>query len=153
MATKVRRGFKVIPVTTEDIGAVVVRGPDWRWDEQDYGALYGVINKKSAHTEDGWVDVTWYNAGHAKTNRNSYRWENYQDLAYYNPDNKQVIPGKTKTPKPEGDELPTGVYPAEFVQWIIDASKERIHFTEKTLTETYTLEVLYSIYKQEKQQS
>lgn len=154
MATKVKRGFKVIPVTTEDIGAVVVRGPDWEWDEQDYGALYGVIGKKASYTEGGWANVTWYNAGHMKVNRNSYRWEHYQDLAYYNPDDKHGIPGKTKTPTPKSttDELPGGLYPAEFVQWIIDASKERIHFTGKTLTETYTLDVLYSIYKQEKQQ-
>jgi len=151
MATKVKRGFKVVPVTTEDIGAVVVRGPEWHYNEQDRRAMYGVTEKKSSH---GWMKVTWYNAYHKETNHNSYEWLERHDLAYYNPDKKYTIPGKGTTTKVESDDLPGTVYPEAFVQWILDyATKETINFTTQTLAEAYTLDVLYSIYKQEKQTS
>ena len=153
MATKVKRGFKVVPVTTEDIGAVVVRGPDWHYNDQDHGAMYG-ITEESDHNSSKWLKVTWYNAHHKKTGRNSYEWGERHDLAYYNPDDKYTIPGKGTTTKVESDDLPGTVYPEAFVQWILDyATKETINFTTQTLAEAYTLDVLYSIYKQEKQTS
>lgn len=42
-------------VTTVDIGAIVKRGPDWKWDNQD-GHGYGKIASESL---PGWVMVYW----------------------------------------------------------------------------------------------
>uniref|UniRef100_A0A1I7V093 E3 ubiquitin-protein ligase n=1 Tax=Caenorhabditis tropicalis TaxID=1561998 RepID=A0A1I7V093_9PELO len=45
----------------------VVRGKDWRWDDQDGGE--GKFGRITSPPENGWVDVTWEN-GHS----NSYRF-------------------------------------------------------------------------------
>lgn len=45
-------------VTELNIGLKVVRGRDWKWDEQDRGSEYGVIIGKGR--EEGWARVCWY---------------------------------------------------------------------------------------------
>jgi hypothetical protein len=63
------------------IGKRVVRGPTWKWDDQDGGKEEGVIIKLDGTT--GWVNVTWETAG-----ENSYRMGKdskgnfYQDLEF-----------------------------------------------------------------------
>ncbi|CAI5448918.1 unnamed protein product [Caenorhabditis angaria] len=51
----------------ETKGAKVIRGKDWRWDDQDGGE--GKIGKIVRGPESGWVDVVWEN-GYS----NSYRY-------------------------------------------------------------------------------
>ena len=49
------------------VGAKVVRGPDWKWGEQDGGSgKHGVVTKVQS---DGWVGVQWENG-----RNNNYRW-------------------------------------------------------------------------------
>jgi hypothetical protein len=41
-----------------EVGDKVVRGPDWKWKEQDGGA--GTVGTVEAEVdEDGWVKVRW----------------------------------------------------------------------------------------------
>ena len=41
-----------------EVGDKVVRGPDWKWDEQDGGAgTVGTVVEEGI--SDGWVSVRW----------------------------------------------------------------------------------------------
>jgi hypothetical protein len=44
-------------VKFEDVGAKVVRGPDWKWKDQDKGSIYGIILPNAS--SKGWVSVDW----------------------------------------------------------------------------------------------
>jgi hypothetical protein len=45
-------------VNTKVVGMRVMRGPDWKWGDQDggMGSIGTVTDKKS---DDGWVSVKW----------------------------------------------------------------------------------------------
>ncbi len=46
-------------VSTKVVGMRVMRGPDWKWDDQDGGkGSYGTVQNESANGE-GWVVVKW----------------------------------------------------------------------------------------------
>ncbi len=66
-------------VTMKDFkgGAKVVRGPDWKWSDQDGGAGNTGILAQSLDS-DGWVSVRWTGEG-----SNKYRVANAKDLLYH----------------------------------------------------------------------
>ena len=66
-------------VTKQDFkgGATVVRGPDWKWSDQDGGAGNTGILAQSLDS-DGWVSVHWTGGG-----SNRYRVATAQDLRYH----------------------------------------------------------------------
>jgi hypothetical protein len=66
-------------VTKKDFkgGAKVVRGPDWKWSDQDGGAGNTGILAQSIDS-DGWVSVRWTGEG-----SNKYRVANAKDLLYH----------------------------------------------------------------------
>ena len=82
--TNLRKQRKLVKAQLKNVqpNARVVRGPDWKWNEQDAnteGTITNIIN-------NGWVDVVWDNGS-----SNSYRMgaENKFDLKLspnYNPD-------------------------------------------------------------------
>lgn len=47
-------------VKFKDVGAKVVRGPDWEWKDQDKGSVYGIINSDEQSSLN-WVSVDWIN--------------------------------------------------------------------------------------------
>lgn len=47
-------------VKFKDVGAKVVRGPDWDWTDQDKGSVYGIINSDEWSSLN-WVSVDWIN--------------------------------------------------------------------------------------------
>ena len=49
-------------------GDKVVRGSDWKWDDQDGGS--GNVGEVKAVKESGWVTVQWSR----KTKPGDYRW-------------------------------------------------------------------------------
>ena len=66
----------LIPITTPapttlptiKIGDIVVRGPDWEWNDQDGGeGCKGIV--LSDPDSQGWVKVVWSEQG-----ENNYRW-------------------------------------------------------------------------------
>lgn len=68
--------FEHKPVTEPKIGDRVMRGPDWKWGNQDnngYGTVTGV---GSPH---GWVKVKWHNDS---SNKYKYRYKEALDLFY-----------------------------------------------------------------------
>lgn len=56
------------------VGTRVVRGPHWRWRDQDGGA--GQVGQVRMIHDDGWVGVVWTNGNNA-----IYRWGHYYDKA------------------------------------------------------------------------
>jgi hypothetical protein len=156
MATRVKKGSAKVSVKHQDMGAVVVRGRDWSWLEQDAGALYGVIHDTGAPPRD-WVSVTWYDMCHnVIDNYHMYRvgHGDYYDLYYYDADDiygVNVI-GKEMTviTDESSDDLPGNMYPEDFVKWIIRESLERqVKGLNQNFAEVYTVEVLYQIYQDE----
>lgn len=69
-------------VTTVDVGAKVIRGPDWEYEDQDKGSVYGIIKSDS---KNGWVTVEWISKDGKVVNSNVYRIGNDDkyDLCYY----------------------------------------------------------------------
>ena len=49
------------------IGTRVVRGPDWKWGDQDAAGAVGTVIADLG--DDGWIRVQWNNG-----ETNSYRW-------------------------------------------------------------------------------
>ena len=45
-------------VKFKDVGAKVVRGPGWKWKDQDKGSVYGVITSEELGSL-AWVSVDW----------------------------------------------------------------------------------------------
>jgi hypothetical protein len=45
-------------VKFKDVGAKVVRGPDWEWKDQDKDSVYGIINS-AEWSSLNWVSVDW----------------------------------------------------------------------------------------------
>jgi hypothetical protein len=51
------------------LGAKVIRGPDWKWDDQDGGdGKEGTLKELETGSSDGWCRVEWDSGG-----SNSYR--------------------------------------------------------------------------------
>jgi len=69
-------------VTTVDVGAKVIRGPDWDHGDQDKDSVYGIIKGKSI---DGWVKVHWVSEDGKVLHSNGYRagYDGKYDLCYY----------------------------------------------------------------------
>ncbi|XP_055917431.1 E3 ubiquitin-protein ligase Ufd4 isoform X1 [Eupeodes corollae] len=85
---KIRRERRQIRAQLKHItkGARVVRGVDWRWDDQD-GSSEGTV---TGEIHNGWIDVKWDHGV-----RNSYRMgaEGKYDLKLTNCDNLSVLEG------------------------------------------------------------
>lgn len=85
---KIRRERRQIRAQLKHIttGARVVRGVDWRWDDQD-GCCEGTV---TGEIHNGWIDVKWDHGV-----RNSYRMgaEGKYDLKLANCDNLSVFEG------------------------------------------------------------
>ncbi|XP_075151574.1 ubiquitin fusion-degradation 4-like isoform X2 [Haematobia irritans] len=85
---KIRRERRQIRAQLKHIttGARVVRGVDWRWDDQD-GSCEGTV---TGEIHDGWIDVKWDHGV-----RNSYRMgaEGKYDLKLANSDNVSMFEG------------------------------------------------------------
>ena len=71
----------MIPVEEQlPVGTLVVRGPDWKWGNQDGGEgnIGEVIENRDS---DDWISVKWANG-----NKNAYRqpkcWSSARDLCY-----------------------------------------------------------------------
>ncbi len=154
MPTKVKIGSAKISVKHKDIGAVVVRGRDWDYSNQEKNALYGVITDAS---DRKWVNVIWYDEHHeAVDTTHIYRVGASEkfDLYYYDADDiygvnllgKEVVSVTDEL----GDDLPGNMYPEDFVKWIIRESLERqVKGLNQNFAEVYTVEVLYQIYQDE----
>lgn len=87
---KIRKERRQIRAQLKHIitGARVVRGVDWRWDDQD-GCCEGTV---TGEIHNGWIDVKWDHGG-----RNSYRMgaEGKYDLKLANCDNLSMFEGGT----------------------------------------------------------
>ena len=85
---KIRRERRQIRAQLKHIttGARVVRGVDWRWDDQD-GCCEGTV---TGEIHNGWIDVKWDHGV-----RNSYRMgaEGKYDLKLANSDNISMFEG------------------------------------------------------------
>uniref|UniRef100_W8ARD3 E3 ubiquitin-protein ligase n=1 Tax=Ceratitis capitata TaxID=7213 RepID=W8ARD3_CERCA len=85
---KIRKERRQIRAQLKHIttGARVVRGVDWRWDDQD-GCCEGTV---TGEIHNGWIDVKWDHGG-----RNSYRMgaEGKYDLKLANCDNLSMFEG------------------------------------------------------------
>jgi hypothetical protein len=74
-------------VTFKDVGAKVVRGPDWAWYEQDRDSEYGIITDRKV--QDNWCDVKWMSKTGFCLSYNYYRIGDPEDdglrydLCYY----------------------------------------------------------------------
>ncbi|XP_055386638.1 E3 ubiquitin-protein ligase Ufd4 isoform X2 [Condylostylus longicornis] len=88
---KIRRERRQIRAQLKHIttGARVVRGVDWRWEDQDGGGGEGTV---TGEIHNGWIDVKWDHGV-----RNSYRMgaEGKYDLKLANCDNLSVLEGGT----------------------------------------------------------
>lgn len=80
-------------VTQENlvIGAKVLRGPDWSYNNQDKNSIYG-ITEGITDIDNDYVRVSWYDKNLKVTNSNSYRIgiENNYDLIYYESDHSYL---------------------------------------------------------------
>lgn len=56
------------------VGTRVVRGPDWKWYDQDGGGIGTVISELA---EDGWIRIQW-----ATGDMNSYRYNILSECLY-----------------------------------------------------------------------
>ncbi|XP_036321102.1 E3 ubiquitin-protein ligase Ufd4 isoform X1 [Rhagoletis pomonella] len=87
---KIRKERRQIRAQLKHIttGARVVRGVDWRWDDQD-GCCEGTV---TGEIHNGWIDVKWDHGG-----RNAYRMgaEGKYDLKLANCDNLSMFEGGT----------------------------------------------------------
>ncbi|XP_067621577.1 E3 ubiquitin-protein ligase Ufd4 isoform X2 [Eurosta solidaginis] len=90
LEAKIRKERRQIRAQLKHIttGARVVRGVDWRWDDQD-GCCEGTV---TGEIHNGWIDVKWDHGG-----RNSYRMgaEGKYDLKLANCDNLSMFEGGT----------------------------------------------------------
>ncbi|GAB0092249.1 E3 ubiquitin-protein ligase Ufd4 [Sergentomyia squamirostris] len=99
---KIRRERRQIRAQLKHItsGARVVRGVDWRWDDQDGPQCEGTV---TGEIHNGWIDVKWDHGV-----RNSYRMgaEGKYDLKLANCDSLMMEPGNSLIPlstKKSGD--------------------------------------------------
>jgi hypothetical protein len=78
------------PVMEIDLGAKVVRGPDWEYHGQDRGAEYGVIIGVAG--PPGWANVRWYTKEGKPLGTNIYRTgaAGAIDLSYYEEVNNET---------------------------------------------------------------
>ncbi|XP_055709356.1 E3 ubiquitin-protein ligase Ufd4 isoform X3 [Phlebotomus papatasi] len=95
MEAKIRRERRQIRAQLKHItsGARVVRGVDWRWDDQDgHPPCEGTV---SGEIHNGWIDVKWDHGV-----RNSYRMgaEGKYDLKLANCDSLMMEPGNSLIP-------------------------------------------------------
>lgn len=85
------KGRIKVPVTTIDIGAKVVPGPDFvdLWKDQVDKAVYGIITRLHDRSNERmqWLNVTWYNQHDEITDDSHVYWIQPKDelyaLAYY----------------------------------------------------------------------
>jgi len=90
-------------IVTEDNyseGLKVVRGPDWKYDNQDGGSLYGTICEESY--DHGWVDVTWENG---YTNAYRIGYEDRHDLYFYEEQKENEKLNKQLNEKENGESI------------------------------------------------
>lgn len=70
-------GLEVVTEENFEIGRKVVRGPDWKWGDQDLGKIGVIIGKGSM---EDWARVDWTGKEH---DRNTYRIRDFYDLCYF----------------------------------------------------------------------
>ena len=81
------KGKIMVPVTTADIGAKVVTGPDFlrNWSDQVNNAVYGIITDvhlKSTYTSKKWLNVSWYNEHDEVVDEDHIYWIDPKDELY-----------------------------------------------------------------------
>lgn len=62
--------MNVVTLKNACIGMRVVRGPDWKWGDQDIGSTYGLIIKIDS---SGWATVRWFSNKDESLRSISYR--------------------------------------------------------------------------------
>ncbi|MEW6220808.1 MAG: hypothetical protein AB1634_14925 [Thermodesulfobacteriota bacterium] len=97
-----QKGWLADPRELEPVigkGMIVVRGPDWKWGDQDGGRGGGgtVVESKDS---DSWITVKWDNG-----NRNNYRWgaDGKYDLEVLSYGDGSAVAARTTTADADDD--------------------------------------------------
>lgn len=92
----------VVDINNLQNGLKVVRGPNWKWRNQDLNAEYGTISiyPDTTYTKYDWVDVIWTRKDGTTSSVYSYRigGDGHEyDLCVYDDSQFKTLDGKQRT--------------------------------------------------------